>query len=131
MGVDINCWTSKPSTAAPFRATKYRNIPLLDLTAPTEYQLRAAVAFITREVARGTVYIHCKIGFSRSAAVAGAYLLASRNATTVDEAVARLRKVRPAIVIRPEAMEAIRGFERREKENADLYSLNHIAEQLA
>jgi protein phosphatase len=73
-------------------------------------QLREAVAFITAEAACGTVYVHCKAGYSRSSAVAGAYLLASGQAATADEAVAQLRRVRPAIIVRPEAMDALRAF---------------------
>ena len=102
--------TAEFSEAAPFRATRYRNLPILDLTAPTQDQLHEAVAFIAEEAANGTVYVHCKIGYSRSAAVVGAYLLASGQAATVDEAVEILREARPSIVIRPEAMEALRAF---------------------
>jgi len=102
--------TGEFSEAASFRATKYRNLPILDLTGPTQEQLHEAVAFIAEEAAKGTVYLHCKIGYSRTSAVAGAYILASHEAGTVEEAVVRLRKVRPSIVIRPEAMEALRAF---------------------
>src|SRR5439155_17411517 len=112
--------TAEFSESAPFRATTYRNLPVLDLTAPTPDQLHEAVAFLAEEAAKGTVYLHCKIGYSRSAAVAGAYLLAGREAATVEEAVARLRKVRPSIVIRPEVMEALRAFARSEEERAAL-----------
>ena len=42
------------------------NMPILDLTAPTPDQLREAVAFITEHSQHGTVYVHCKIGYSRS-----------------------------------------------------------------
>ncbi len=45
-----------------------------------------------------------------SAAVVGAYLLASGQAATIDEAVEILREARPSIVIRPEVMEALRAF---------------------
>jgi len=113
-----------PETAL-FRATKYCNIPILDLTAPAQHQLQEAVAFIADAVVDGTVYVHCKIGYSRSAAVVGAYLLASREAATVAEAVARLRKVRPSIVIRPEAMEALHVFAERLKP-ADLFQRNEL-----
>ncbi len=106
--------TAEFAEAAPLRALKYRNLPILDLTSPTQNQLHAAATFIAEEAAKGTVYVHCKIGYSRSAAVAGAYLLASHEAATVEEAVARLRKVRPSIVIRPEVMEALRAFARSE-----------------
>jgi protein-tyrosine phosphatase len=111
--------TAEFSESAPFRATKYRNLPILDLTTPTQEQLQEAAAFIALEAAKGKVYVHCKIGYSRSAAVAGAYLLASHEAATVEDAVARLRKVRPSIVIRPEAMEALRAFAQGEASYAE------------
>jgi protein-tyrosine phosphatase len=63
--------TAELSEARPFQATRYRNLPILDLTAPTHAQLQEAVAFITDEVEKGSVYVHCKIGYSRSAAVVG------------------------------------------------------------
>jgi membrane-associated phospholipid phosphatase len=99
--------TAEFSAARPFRAIHYLNVPVLDLTRPTREQLEAATAFISEHAARGTVFVHCKIGYSRSAAVAGAYLLRSRQAATIDEAISRMRSVRPSIVIRPETLEAL------------------------
>ncbi len=106
--------TAEFSAPATFRSLRYYNLPILDLTRPTPDQLRKAVRFLADEIAKGTVYLHCKIGYSRSAAVAGAYLLASRQVTTVEEAIVRLREARPAIVIRPEAIEALHDFARTE-----------------
>jgi protein-tyrosine phosphatase len=51
--------------------------------------------------------VHCKIGYSRTAAVVACYLLASGKAHSADEAMQLLRKVRPSIVIRPEARRTI------------------------
>jgi protein-tyrosine phosphatase len=102
--------TAEFSESAAFRGTNYRNLPILDLTAPTQDQLHEAAMFVAEESAKGTVYVHCKIGYSRSAAVAGAYLLASRQAVTVDDVVVRLRAVRPSIVIRAEAIDALCTF---------------------
>jgi protein-tyrosine phosphatase len=107
--------TTEFSEPAPFRAANYRNLPILDLTTPNQDQLAEAVAFIVDEAARGLVYVHCKAGYSRTAAVAGAYLLASGEAATVEEAIARLREVRPTIVVRSEAEEALRTFAHAEK----------------
>jgi protein-tyrosine phosphatase len=104
--------TAEFSEAEAFRKLRYRNLPILDLTAPTPEQLREAAAFIANEAALGTVYVHCKIGYSRSAAVVGAYLLETGQATTPEDAVALQRQVRPSIVIRPEVMEALRAFAR-------------------
>jgi Dual specificity phosphatase, catalytic domain len=102
------------SEAAPFlHQAVYRHIPLLDLTAPTPAQLDEAVAFIDKQSAFGIVYVHCKIGYSRSAAIVGGWLLASGRAKSVDEAVAQLRGVRPCIVIRREVHAALVEFAKR------------------
>jgi protein-tyrosine phosphatase/membrane-associated phospholipid phosphatase len=103
--------TAEFSEAAPLRVVNYRQLPILDLTAPTQQQLSEAVRFIGTEAAKGTVLVHCKIGYSRSAAVVGAYLLASGQAATAQEAVDRLREARPSIVIRHEAMAALRAWQ--------------------
>lgn len=103
--------TAELSEVAAFRQLKYRSLPILDLTAPTVEEMSEGVRFIRAQARRGTVYIHCKIGYSRTAAIAGAYLLASGSARTTDEAIVKLRRVRPSIVLRPEAELAIRQFE--------------------
>jgi membrane-associated phospholipid phosphatase/predicted protein tyrosine phosphatase len=99
--------------ARPLREANYLHVPVLDLTAPTAAQLDAAVAFISEHAQRGIVYVHCKAGYSRSAAVVGAWLLASGTAGTVDAALAHLGRVRPTIIVRPEAESALRRYERR------------------
>ena len=82
--------------------TTYLHLPVLDLTPPTSQQLRAAVEFIERHRKDGMVLIHCKAGFSRSAAVAAAWLVATGRATNAPAAFHLLRAVRPQIVVRPE-----------------------------
>lgn len=106
--------TAEFSAVAPIRMTNYRNLPILDLTAPTQNQLRDAVAFITDEAAKGIVYIHCKVGYSRSVAVAGTYLLATERATNVEDAIAQVVRARPSSVIRPEILTALQVFAIRE-----------------
>jgi membrane-associated phospholipid phosphatase len=99
------------SEARPFRElSHYCHIPVLDLTAPTPDQMSEAAAFIEQHAANGTVYVHCKIGYSRSAAVVAAWLLHTGRATSVDEAVSLLRSKRPTIVIRPEIAVALSDF---------------------
>jgi len=102
--------TAEFSEAAAFRALSYRNIQILDLTAPSLSQQREAVDFITQQAARGVVCVHCKVGYSRSAAIVGAYLLATGRAASVEQAMALLRAARPAMVIRPEAIESLKAF---------------------
>lgn len=102
--------TAEFSEVASLRAVTYKNLPILDLTAPTQEQLHEAITYITEEAARGVVYVHCKAGYSRSAAAVAGYLLASRNAATAEEAVELLHKIRPQIIIRPEALAALRAY---------------------
>lgn len=102
--------TAEFSEPKPLRHLNYKNIPILDLTAPTSDQLEEMVRFIERESGSGIVYVHCKIGFSRTAAAAAAYLVRSGQAGTMSEAIAWVRRVRPAVVMRPEILDALRAF---------------------
>jgi membrane-associated phospholipid phosphatase len=102
--------TAEFSEAPLFLAVRYLNVPLLDLTAPTQEQLQQVAAFIEEESRSGSVYVHCKVGYSRSAAAVGAWLLASGRVGSVEEALDLLRKARRSIIIRPETVEALRMF---------------------
>lgn len=102
--------TAEFSETAPLLETNYLSIPILDLTAPTQQQLKLAADFIGRECRRGVVYVHCKIGYSRSAAAVSAFLLQTRQVRSPHEAFARLQSLRPTIVIRPEARTAVAEF---------------------
>ncbi len=102
--------TTEFSEPAPFRSVTYKNTPILDLTAPTMEDLKEMAAFIEEESSKGVVYVHCKIGYSRTGAAAAAFLLRSGKARTVPEAIHLLRQVRPKIVIRPEAVTALDQF---------------------
>jgi len=105
--------TDEFSEPAPFRGVTYRNIPILDLTAPRLEQLDEMVTFIDEESRNGIVYVHCKIGYSRTAAAAAAYLLHTGAVSGVPEAIDVLRKVRPAIIVRPEIVAALTDFSSR------------------
>ena len=101
------------SEAKPFRKVNYRNIPILDLTAPTQAQLVEMSEFIANNSRNGAVYVHCKIGYSRSAAAVAAYLIVSGKAKTAEEAFTIIRRVRPSIVIRSEVISALSEFASR------------------
>lgn len=102
--------TAEFSEALAFRDLVYRNIPILDLTQATNAQLREGAAFIATESGHGVVYVHCKVGYSRSAAVIGAWLLESGQTGSVEEALDALRLARPGIVLRPEVTAALEGY---------------------
>lgn len=100
--------TAEFSEARSFRSLRYRNVPILDLTAPTEQQFDEMADFVEKEAERGVAYVHCKIGYSRSVAAVGAYLLRTGLAETADDAIAQLVAARPSIVIRQEIRSALR-----------------------
>jgi membrane-associated phospholipid phosphatase len=102
--------TAEFDEARPLLNVSYQNIPILDLTAPTQDQLQQMANFITEQVHKGIVYVHCKIGYSRSAAAVGAYLLQSGQVERVEQIITKLRLGRPSIVIRPEIVAALRQF---------------------
>jgi protein-tyrosine phosphatase len=107
--------TGEFSEADPFLSLPYLNLQILDLTAPTPAQVRTALAFISAHRDAGAVLVHCKIGYSRSAAVVGCWLLEAGLAATADEAVARMRAARPGLVVRPEAWTVLREFSKSER----------------
>jgi len=111
--------TGEFTQAKPFLALRHMNIPILDLTAPTWEQMNKSAAFIGREKENGTVYVHCKIGFSRSAVMVGAYLLVSGAVKNAGEAIELMRSARPSLIVRPEAERALAQFEQRRREDVE------------
>ncbi|MEX0777593.1 MAG: dual specificity protein phosphatase family protein [Phycisphaeraceae bacterium] len=99
------------SQTSPFllQNIAYLHLPTLDLTAPTPDQLNTALKFIETHTPGGIVYIHCKAGYSRTAIVAGAWLLHSHTCTptTVHQI---LQRTRPTIILRPEATSSLAAF---------------------
>jgi membrane-associated phospholipid phosphatase len=77
------------------RANAY--IPILDLTIPTTSQLDSAVESILR--LPRPILVCCALGYSRSATVSAAWLLKTKAALSVDEAVSEIERLRPRVVI--------------------------------
>ena len=102
--------TSEFSETQPLRSLEYLNIPILDLTSPSQHQMETMARFIANHVESGKVYVHCKAGYSRSAAAVGAWLLASHQTANIAETLAALRRARPSIIVRPEVIEALTFF---------------------
>jgi len=121
--VDLTCEFSE---AAAFISLgeKYLNVPILDLTAPSVPVLDGIADFIISEARQGIVYVHCKIGYSRSVSAVGAYLLKSGQAPTVDAAVEMIRRARPSVVVRPEIWQALGDYRRVLASNGSIHGVD-------
>lgn len=85
----------------------YRALPLLDMTGPTPRQLREALQHLD---AAGPVYVHCAIGYGRSATIVAALLLKLEHAATPEAAVAIIRSLRPRVRLNRRQFRCLHAF---------------------
>jgi hypothetical protein len=113
----VGGWASVLDLAGEFPAAwvpaGYRSLPVLDASAPTEAELRSAVAWVAEAVGSGPTYVHCALGHGRSACVVIAYLLSVGAVGTVAEGVRLLRSLRPGVRLHPPQVWLLRRFESR------------------
>lgn len=89
---------------------EYRCIPILDLTVPTQAQLRSAVQQVAAWQGEGrTVLVCCALGYSRSALVVACWLAAHRGIADAQSVLAQLRAARP-VVLGPASVAALEQF---------------------
>ena len=123
-------WVSVLDLAGEFPASRvgagYRSLPVLDAAAPTEAELRDAVAWIAEAVALGPVYVHCALGHGRSACVVVAYLLSMGAVGTVAEGARRLRSLRAGVRLHPPQLRLLRRFEPRPAAPGTLGNTNRL-----
>ena len=101
-------------TLAPeLRIRADAEVAMLDLVPPTEDQLDAAVAAIARLEAQRPTLVCCALGYSRSAVTAAAWLVAAGHEADVDQALERVRRARPQIVVGPEYRQVLRRWAER------------------
>jgi hypothetical protein len=96
--------TAELSEWLQVRKITYANIAILDHTVPSFEALQQGVEFITQNLSTRRVFVHCALGYSRAAGYCAAYLLASGIASSPEEAVQKVRTVRPQVVLSPEWM---------------------------
>ncbi|MEJ2229204.1 MAG: phosphatase PAP2/dual specificity phosphatase family protein [Alphaproteobacteria bacterium] len=78
----------------------YAAQPVLDLVPPTPDEFTNTARKIENLRLHGApVLVACALGYSRSASAVAAWLLLTDRAKTVDEAVARLKKCRPQVIL--------------------------------
>ena len=92
----------------------YCYLPTIDDDAPTMAHLEQGVAFIRDAIDAGErVYVHCAGGIGRAPTMAAAYLVST--GMTLDDAIAKIKAVRPFIYIMPPQMDILREFEQAQR----------------
>jgi atypical dual specificity phosphatase len=89
------------------------HLPTLDYHCPSLDDINTALDFIRRRLADRPgekIYVHCKAGRGRSAAVALCYLMASRGLGAADAA-RLIRQIRPLVRRRLDRLDPVRRFE--------------------
>ncbi|XP_057369166.1 phosphatidylglycerophosphatase and protein-tyrosine phosphatase 1-like [Daphnia carinata] len=78
--------------------------------APPQDMLLKGVEFINKKISDGgVVYVHCKAGRSRSAALVACYLMKKHN-WTPEQVILHLKSVRPHILLPPNKVNALEIF---------------------
>ncbi|RWS14988.1 hypothetical protein B4U79_11499 [Dinothrombium tinctorium] len=77
--------------------------------APSQEKLSDGVEFIKKFEGKGSVYVHCKAGRTRSATLVACYLIQKHNWSS-NEAVDFIAAKRPHILLRSKQWEAINLF---------------------
>ena len=93
------------------------HVPMLDLMPPTREQLDAAVDAIAKLAGRRPTLVCCALGYSRSAIASAAWLIAAGHAASVEDAIARVSRARPQVVVGREFKLRLQQWADRRDEN--------------
>lgn len=85
----------------------YLCLPVLDNTAPTPDQLRRGAEWLRDRRSGGSVYVHCALGHGRSTALIAAYLILTKRAADIDQAMELIRSARPKAKLHPNQLAAV------------------------
>ena len=99
----------------PAAGVRYASVPQLDLVSPSSAQLGRAARTIEALIGTGPVLVCCALGLSRSAMAVAAWLIASGRAADHLEALALVRRARPAVVLNEAHERALESFSREGK----------------
>ncbi len=99
------------------RERDYCSVPMLDGTAPSLDQLERAVDWLRSALRRGTTYVHCAMGHSRSAAVLLAYQIVEGQIESIEDGLTSLQTLRPGAGLTSGQAVVLQQFIRRRLAN--------------
>jgi atypical dual specificity phosphatase len=92
--------------------------PLEDMEAPSQEQLDRVVSALSRAMSsKKGAAVHCGAGLGRTGVVLAAFFVA--RGATAQNAIARIRRLRPGSIETDEQAEAIEHYARRKKSAAE------------
>lgn len=98
----------------------YSLIPVLDMTPLSIKQCQLAAENIDQFQKQGSVLVCCALGYSRSATAVIAWLLLTKRAANVEDAITKVKTARCSVVISSKQKALlINWFNRISKENSD------------
>ena len=102
----------------PARLRRYglreAHLPVKDFAAPCPEQMEHGIGAILEALAAGeAVAVHCGGGLGRTGTVLACYLLSSDEGLGAEEALRRLRALRPGSVETPAQLAAVRAWAER------------------
>ena len=108
----------EPSRLARYGLTE-AHLPVADFTPPSPEQLAEGVAAIQQGIAGGKkVAVHCGGGLGRTGTLLACYLV--ERGLSSEEAIARVRSVRPGSIETPAQVAAVKAYsERRRSSEAE------------
>ncbi len=90
------------------------HVPMLDMEAPTQEELDRCISAIERALERNMgVAVHCGAGLGRTGVVLAAYYVAKGHPP--ENALARVRRLRPGSIETDEQADAVVEFARRRR----------------
>lgn len=104
--IDLTCEFSEPTPITT--EFNYLSFPILDASVPALVELRDIVQKI--DSLDGRSYIHCAQGHGRTGLLTAALLLKQNPDLTVDDAIEKIKSVRPALRCNREQMQTLHRF---------------------
>ncbi len=91
------------------------HVPMEDMEAPTQEQLDRCISAINRALEQDLgVAVHCGAGMGRTGVVLACYLVSKGQ--TAENAMARVRRLRPGSIETDEQAESVMEFARRRRQ---------------